>query len=154
MAEDTIGLRIMKIRKARGMNQARLSQKAGIDPAQLNRIERGIITDPRVRTVELIAKGLEVPTWRLLLNDDANIHESLLKLENENLHLNRKLEKYTILLTQYEEMLKQQSSVLESVNQLRQLSQEILEIEEQNRENSVISQAKKRVLKNQQKLDA
>ena len=54
-----LGARIKELRKARGLSQDRLSEKVGIDPKHLSRIEVGN-SYPSLDTLEKIAQALGV----------------------------------------------------------------------------------------------
>lgn len=54
-----LGARIKELRKARGLSQERLSEKVGIDPKHLSRIEVGN-SYPSLDTLERIATALGV----------------------------------------------------------------------------------------------
>jgi transcriptional regulator with XRE-family HTH domain len=51
--------RIRQLRKERGLSQARLAVMADMDPATLNRLERGT-GNPNLKTLERVADALEV----------------------------------------------------------------------------------------------
>ncbi len=51
--------RIRQLRRERGLSQAKLAVKAGMDPATLNRLERGK-GNPNLQTLERVAKALDV----------------------------------------------------------------------------------------------
>lgn len=50
---------IRRLRKARGLSQAKLAVKAGMDPATLNRLEQGK-GNPNLQTLERVAYALDV----------------------------------------------------------------------------------------------
>src|ERR687898_467968 len=51
--------RIRQLRKERGLSQAKLAVMADMDPATLNRLERGT-GNPNLKTLERVAAALEV----------------------------------------------------------------------------------------------
>lgn len=57
--------RLRKLRTERGMSQAKLAVKAGMDPATLNRLEQGK-GNPNLRTLERVAGALGVGVAELL----------------------------------------------------------------------------------------
>lgn len=59
MTKELLGARIKELRKTRGLSQEELSEKIGIDPKHLSRIEVGS-SYPSLGTIERIAKALEV----------------------------------------------------------------------------------------------
>jgi transcriptional regulator with XRE-family HTH domain len=54
-----LGQRIRELRKAKGFSQDQLSEKIGIDPKHLSRIELGK-SFPYMETLEAVAKSLDV----------------------------------------------------------------------------------------------
>jgi len=65
MDQSSIGKRIKRVRKARGLAQKEVISAIGMDPAQYSRIENGK-TEPYIGTVERIAKALGVSIGELL----------------------------------------------------------------------------------------
>lgn len=59
MRADEIGRRLRELREAKGLSQAQLAGRAGVDPTQLARVERGQ-SEPSVKWLERVAVGLEV----------------------------------------------------------------------------------------------
>lgn len=57
--KELLGLRIRELRKSKGLNQDQLSEKIGIDPKHLSRVELGK-SFPYMETLEAVAKALEV----------------------------------------------------------------------------------------------
>ncbi len=61
MADDrTFGQRVVWLRQWRGMEQKELARLAGMSASHLNRIERGVLTNPTPRTVRRLAYALDV----------------------------------------------------------------------------------------------
>lgn len=58
--QNKLGKKIVDIRSNLGLRQVDLAMKAEIDDAFLRRIESGKV-NPTIKTLEKIAKGLEVP---------------------------------------------------------------------------------------------
>ena len=58
--EQTIGAKIRELRKARGLTQKELGEKAGIAEPTIRRYELGKL-NPKFETVQKIAKALSVP---------------------------------------------------------------------------------------------
>jgi len=58
--QNRLGKRIVEIRSNLGLKQIDLAMRAEIDDAFLRRIETGRV-NPTVRTLEKIARGLDVP---------------------------------------------------------------------------------------------
>jgi transcriptional regulator with XRE-family HTH domain len=57
--------RLKELRKARGLSQTKLAQRADMSPATLNRVERGLV-NPSLRTLERLAEALGVEVRELL----------------------------------------------------------------------------------------
>ena len=51
---------IKRHRAKKGFSQEQLAQAAGVTYSALSKIEAGYLTDPRVRTLQKIARALEV----------------------------------------------------------------------------------------------
>lgn len=64
----TIGERIKKLRLEKGLTQQQLSEKCGIDSANLRKYELGK-QNPKFETIERIAKALEVSPFDLKLGE-------------------------------------------------------------------------------------
>lgn len=60
MATETVGDRVRRIRKDRGLSQAEVARRAGMNAASLNRIEKGSVKDPQPRTIRDLAQALNV----------------------------------------------------------------------------------------------
>lgn len=60
-----IGQRVRELRKAKGISQLELAAMCGMEPSNLNRIERGH-TNPTLRSLYLIASALEIPVVNLV----------------------------------------------------------------------------------------
>ena len=57
---------ISKTRDKRGMTQGSLSQKTGIRPDILSRLENGKQMNPTLLTMEKLARALEIPVAKLI----------------------------------------------------------------------------------------
>jgi transcriptional regulator with XRE-family HTH domain len=58
--------RLEQLRKAAGLNQQELADKAGLSMSVVSQIERGKKLDPRVSTIEALADALGVSVDELL----------------------------------------------------------------------------------------
>lgn len=74
-----LGARIRAYRTAAGISQEELAFKAGISPAHLGQIERGV-KRPNVETVEKLARSLGVPMSVLFEAESAPEEESSVTL--------------------------------------------------------------------------
>ena len=78
----TIGERIKKIRKEKGLTQKSLGEKCGINEVQIRHYEIGKST-PKISTIEKIASGLGVSVTDLLYKESGNtpgeLKETLLR---------------------------------------------------------------------------
>jgi len=62
----TISKNIKRFRKKKGISQDKLSKLAGVTYNTIIKIESGITTNPRVETLDAIAKALDVTVDNLL----------------------------------------------------------------------------------------
>jgi transcriptional regulator with XRE-family HTH domain len=62
---ETMAMRLKTLRKARGMSQEALAERAGISRTYLARLETAR-QDPTLSTLEKLAKALKVPIEKLL----------------------------------------------------------------------------------------
>ena len=62
----TISKNIKRVRAKQGLTQDDLAKKANIKYSTLTKIEGGVVTKPRVKTIQKIAKSLGVPMEELL----------------------------------------------------------------------------------------
>jgi transcriptional regulator with XRE-family HTH domain len=60
MQESYLAKNIKRYRKERGFSQEDLARAAGITYSALSKIEAGYSQDPRVKTLQKIARALEV----------------------------------------------------------------------------------------------
>lgn len=73
---ETVDLRfahaLRTLRKARGLTQEVLAQRAGVDYKYLQKLEGNTPSSPTLATMEKIAKGLDVPLVELvaILNEE------------------------------------------------------------------------------------
>jgi len=58
--ENKIGKKIKKLRRAKGLSQDRLSKLADVSYNSIIKLEREEITNPTIKTLQKIAKALEV----------------------------------------------------------------------------------------------
>lgn len=84
----TVGQNIKAIRKERGLTQKELGEACGIDEANIRKYELGK-ANPKIETVEKIAKALGVPIVR--------IKEDLTWAEHQNTEEVKQLERSTLL---------------------------------------------------------
>ncbi len=75
---------LQQIRKDKGLKQEELAELAGVSLTQISKIERDE-ADPRVSTVEKLAKALECSTSKLLFNEDGESLDGLLKRSFEQI---------------------------------------------------------------------
>ena len=68
MQEATSGLgdNLKRFRKAKGLSQEKLAQKAGVTYSTLSKIEAGYNTNPKVLSLIRLAKALDVTVTDLL----------------------------------------------------------------------------------------
>jgi transcriptional regulator with XRE-family HTH domain len=64
------GLRLRQQREAKDLTQERLAEKADLDQAYISGIERGL-RNPGIKNVARLAKGLDIPTAKLVEGVDA-----------------------------------------------------------------------------------
>jgi transcriptional regulator with XRE-family HTH domain len=60
-----VGMRIRKLRTAKGLSQAKLAKKARLTRVYVTRLEAGQ-QDPSLSTINALAKALGVPVRKLL----------------------------------------------------------------------------------------
>ena len=65
-----LAARLRALRIERGLTQDQLGERAGMDPAEIRRLESGR-RDPGVRVLSRLAQGLEVPASSLLDESDS-----------------------------------------------------------------------------------
>lgn len=65
MSKLTIGDRLYIARKRLGLSQDKLGQIAGLSDVEILKIERNI-NNPKLRTLQKLAKGLKLKTWELV----------------------------------------------------------------------------------------
>lgn len=63
MAE--LGKNLRTARQNLGLTQEEVAERSGVQAGEISRIERGL-RDPKVSTLEKIARALELPAGRLL----------------------------------------------------------------------------------------
>ena len=63
--KQRFGANLRALRNQSGMTQMTLSNRSGVDMAEISRIERGL-KDVRLTTIVKVARGLDVPTGELL----------------------------------------------------------------------------------------
>lgn len=64
-AAKKVGERIRMLRRAQGLTQAQLADKAGTHRPIVGRIERGVC-DPKIPTLAAYARALGVPLWAIV----------------------------------------------------------------------------------------
>jgi transcriptional regulator with XRE-family HTH domain len=69
-AHVTLGERVRAKRKALALSQEEIARRAGLSLNQVNRLERGEITDPHFSTVRRLARGLGVPVEQLVREEE------------------------------------------------------------------------------------
>ena len=77
-AEMSISVNLQTIRKEKGLNQEQLAEQSGVSLTQISKIERNE-TDPRVSTIEKLAKALNCSVDQLLFNEATEGLTGLLK---------------------------------------------------------------------------
>ncbi|WP_248488613.1 helix-turn-helix domain-containing protein [Tsukamurella sp. PLM1] len=75
---DSLGRRLVTVRKARGLSQEKLAELAGIHRNQVSNIERNVssndgVSDPHMSTVYRLAAALDVPPSMLLPDLDRRV---------------------------------------------------------------------------------
>jgi len=63
-----IGEAIQKVRLDKGLTQEELARKADIPYTTLAKIESGMVSNPRMKTLQKIAKALEISIDELVKN--------------------------------------------------------------------------------------
>lgn len=74
----SIAENLQRLRKDQGLNQDQLAERSGVSLTQISKIERNE-TDPRVSTVEKLARALGCSTDQLLFNEATEGLTGLLK---------------------------------------------------------------------------
>jgi transcriptional regulator with XRE-family HTH domain len=64
-AKELFGANLRRLRHDAGLTQMELSNRSGLDMAEISRLETGI-RDVRLSTIVRLADGLEVPVQALL----------------------------------------------------------------------------------------
>ena len=90
MTRDDLALNLQRIRVAKGLSQDRLAALSGLSRSAYRNIEGGKV-QPRVRNLEAIARGLEVPMRELL--------EPAIELRNVRFRSHKKLRTRRQILT-------------------------------------------------------
>jgi transcriptional regulator with XRE-family HTH domain len=63
--KEQLGVNLRRLRLAAGLTQMELSNRSGLDMAEISRLERGV-KDPRLSTIVRLATGLEVDAGDLV----------------------------------------------------------------------------------------
>src|SRR4051812_38154981 len=66
MDGGNLGERVRAVRKARDLSQEALAREAGVSLNLVNKLERGVVTDPHYSTLSGIARALGVPVQELV----------------------------------------------------------------------------------------
>ncbi len=66
MSSKGLGARLKRLRKARGLKQADLAKRAGLHRVYVTQLETGVKTNPRLDTLQRLAKALRVSVPELL----------------------------------------------------------------------------------------
>jgi transcriptional regulator with XRE-family HTH domain len=66
MDRGNLGERVRAVRKARDLSQEALAREAGVSLNLVNKLERGVVTDPHFSTLLGIARALGVPVEELM----------------------------------------------------------------------------------------
>lgn len=61
-----LGTRVRDVRKSRKLSQEALAREAGVSLNQVNKLERGVITDPHYSTLSGIARALDMTVEQLV----------------------------------------------------------------------------------------
>jgi transcriptional regulator with XRE-family HTH domain len=64
-AKEQFGVNLRRLRLDAGLTQMELSNRSGLDMAEISRLETGL-RDVRLSTIVRLADGLEVPTRTLV----------------------------------------------------------------------------------------
>jgi transcriptional regulator with XRE-family HTH domain len=63
--EERFAANLLRLRKAARLTQEQLSEKAGLHPTEISRLERAV-RDPRLSTIVSVARGLGVSAEQLV----------------------------------------------------------------------------------------
>ena len=63
--KEQLGVNLRRLRLAAGLTQMELSNRSGLDMAEISRLERGV-KDPRLSTIVRLAIGLQVDAGDLV----------------------------------------------------------------------------------------
>jgi transcriptional regulator with XRE-family HTH domain len=66
MGVGNLGIRVRDARKARDLSQEALAREAGVSLNLVNKLERGVVTDPHYSTISGLARALEMTVEELL----------------------------------------------------------------------------------------
>jgi transcriptional regulator with XRE-family HTH domain len=69
----TIGDKVRATRKAAGISQEEVARRAGVSLNVINRLERGVITDPHYSTLRGLARALNMPVEELVAEGEAQV---------------------------------------------------------------------------------
>jgi transcriptional regulator with XRE-family HTH domain len=83
-----LGRRISQRRERLGIRQAELARRAELSEAYINRLEHGIVRNPKVNDLAQVAATLQVPLISLLHDSPTPIQPELSGLLAENPRLN------------------------------------------------------------------
>lgn len=64
--EQTFGMKLQALRRAKGISQRELAEKVGVDFSYISKVENDRLPPPAADTIEKICKEIEVPTDELM----------------------------------------------------------------------------------------
>ena len=62
---------LRRIREKRGLSQGDVFRRSGVERTYISRIEQGLIVDPRISTVVILARALDVSVDELVREAEA-----------------------------------------------------------------------------------
>ncbi len=77
MEQGNLGERVREARKARDLSQEALAREAGVSLNLVNKLERGVITDPHYSTLSGLAGALDVSLYELLEEEAPKVQAPL-----------------------------------------------------------------------------
>jgi transcriptional regulator with XRE-family HTH domain len=64
--EQTFGMKLQALRRAKGVNQRDLAERVGVDFSYISKVENDRLPPPAAETIEKICKELDVPIDELM----------------------------------------------------------------------------------------